>query len=153
MKNLFSLIIGLLLGGLITYYFFCSSGLTTTPPMTSTPAGLITPSEARDLSDNWTSYRKAANDSVAYGGEDNRSSWYSIDDMEYYVSYAKDSLEASGIRLYLGVDTSFDDGGLTTIFMVPTKKDSRSGVQKDITTANALDRGLAGMPPGQQYPN
>ncbi|WP_336069206.1 hypothetical protein [Mesoflavibacter sp. CH_XMU1404-2] len=152
MKNLLSLLIGLIIGALISYYFFCSSGLTTPPP-TTIPTGIITASEARNLNDNWTSYRKAANDSVAYGGEDNRSSWYSIDDMEYYINYAKDSLEANGIRLYLGVDTSFDDGGLTTIFMVPTKAGLRGNPPKDISTANALDRGTGGTPPGQGYPN
>lgn len=153
MKNLLSLLIGLIIGALISYYFFCSSGLTTPPP-TTTPAGIITANEAKQLSDNWANLRKAVNDSVAYGGEDNRSSWYSIDDMEYYVNYAKDSLEANGIRLYLGVDTSDGIGGLTTIFMVPTKSGARpASPPKDISTANALDRGTGGTPPGQGYPN
>ena len=155
MKNLFSLLIGLIIGALISYYFFCSSGVTPPPPTTTIPAGLISPSEARNLSDNWTTYRKAANDSVAYGGKDNRSSWYSIEDIEYYVNYAKDSLEANGIRLYLGGNTtSYDDGGLTTIFMVPTKSGARpASPPKDIWTADALDMGGAGVPPEQGYPN
>ena len=153
MKNLFSLLLGLIFGAAITYYFFCSSGITTPPP-TTIPSGIITANEAKQLSNNWTNLRKAANDSVAYGGEDNRSSWYSIDDMEYYINYAKDSLKANGIRLYLGVDTSVGIGGLTTIFMVPTENSTRRGSpSKDISTANALDRGTGGMPPGQQYPN
>jgi len=153
MKNLLSLLIGLIIGALISYYFFCSSGLTTTPPPTTIPTGIITASEARNLNDNWTSYRKAANDSVAYGGEDNRSSWYSIDDMKYYLNYAQDSLSANGIRLYLGVNTDEGEGGLTTIFMVPTKAGRRGNPPKDISTANALDRGTNGTPPGQGYPN
>lgn len=152
MKNLFSLIIGLLIGALITYYFFSPTGMTTPPPLTM-PSGIITPTEAKKLSDNWTNLRQQYVDSVAYEAEDNRSSWYSIKDMEYYVNYAKDSLNASGIRLYLGVDTSVGPKGLTTIFLVPTENDKRSGTQKDISTANGLDMGGAGVPPGQGYPN
>ena len=90
MKNLFSLIVGLLIGALITYYFFSPTGMTTPPPLTM-PSGIITPTEAKKLSDNWTNLRQQYVDSVAYEAEDNRSSWYSIKDMEYYVNYAKDS--------------------------------------------------------------
>ena len=153
MKNLLSLLIGLIIGALISYYFFCSSGLTTPPP-TTTPSGIITANEAKQLSDNWANLRKAVNDSVAYGGEDNRSSWYSIDDMKYYIAYAQDTLGANGIRLYLGVDSSQGSGGLTTIFMVPTQFGaSPKAPSIDISTANALDRGTNGTPPGQGYPN
>ena len=150
MKNLLSLIIGLIIGAFVSYYFFCPSGLTTAPPTSVVPKGIISPSQAQDLSDNWTTYRKAVNDSVAYKGEENRSSWYSIEDMEYYVNYAQDSLNANGIRLYLGVNTTFGDGGLTTIFMVPTQEgDTRSSPPKDISNADALDMGHNGIPPGQ----
>lgn len=74
--------------------------------------------------------------------------------MEYYVNYAQDSLNANGIRLYLGVNTTFGNGGLTTIFMVPTQEgDTRSSPPKDISNADALDMGHNGIPPGHGYPN
>jgi len=117
----------------------------------ATPSGKISASEAKTLNDNWTTYRKAANDSAA-GQDDNRSSWYSLDDMEAFIAMIKaENPNVNGVRCYLGVETSeADPKGLTTIFMVPTEDDR--GKNKDISGANGMDRGDNGNPPDANYP-
>ena len=117
-----------------------------------TPKGMITAAEAKELNDNWTNQRKAANDQAA-GKPDNRSSWYSLDDMQNFLTLIKDANpKANGVRFYLGVDTTEEDPkGLTTIFMMPTEDDGR-GENKDIPQAKGMDRGNNGEPPEAGYP-
>ncbi|WP_452224592.1 hypothetical protein [Lacinutrix chionoecetis] len=118
-----------------------------------TPKGMITAAEAKELNDNWTDLRASANETAA-GKPDNRSSWYSLEDMQNFLNQIKEeNPDVNGVRFYLGVETSEEDEkGLTTIFMVPTKDDGR-GNNQDIPEANGMDRGAGGMPPGQDYPN
>lgn len=116
----------------------------------STPSGKISASQAKTLSDNWTTFRKAANDTAA-GQPDNRSSWYSLEDMEAFIAMIKDeNSDVNGVRCYLGVDTSESEKGMTTVFMVPTKSDR--GKNKDISGANGMDMGENGNPPSASYP-
>lgn len=119
--------------------------------MPTTPRGVITPTEAQELNDNWTDLRKGANDRAA-GQSDNRSSWYSIQDLKDYIALVEDeNPDATGIRFYLGVETTKEDPkGLTTIFIIPTEE--IEGENKDIATATGLDRGTNGVPPGAPYP-
>ncbi|MGB1308987.1 MAG: hypothetical protein ACPG6B_08765 [Oceanihabitans sp.] len=119
----------------------------------ATPNGIITAAEAVQLNNDWTTYRKTANDSVAAKGEDNRSSWFSIQDLEDFLTLVKKShSDATGIRMYLGVhDVVKGDGGKTTVFMVPTKK-AGEGVNQDIPNAKGLNKGVDGNPPGAGYP-
>jgi len=160
MKNLGSLIIGLIIGALIMYFYCCkeTKDVTTVTP-TVTPRGVITPAEAKTLNSNWTNLRKAANDAVAQNKIDNRSSWYSIKDVRDYLNLVeKENSKVTGIRLYLGVDGDIAAGGKTTIFMIPTTPvgtGSRSGGDPNLDDPNGsgLDRGHAGIPPGQGYPN
>jgi hypothetical protein len=135
MKKLSYIILGIVIGALATYYF-CprtikneESGIKIVKPK-----GVITPLQAKGLSDNWTTERKRANDSAAkkHGREvDDRSAWWSLEDIENYIIYAKDQsntlgYDMTGIRVYLGVygtNTGQTKKNLTTMFMVPTGKE------------------------------
>jgi len=113
--------------------------------------GKITAEQAKNLNDNWTNLRASANRSAA-GQEDNRSSWYSLEDMQNFLNQIKnDNQDVNGVRFYLGVNiTKQDPSGLTTIFMVPTQ--NLDGKNKDIKGATGMDMGNHGDPPGANYP-
>ena len=116
------------------------------------PNGIISASEAKELNDNWTKLRAKAND-LAAGKPDNRSSWYSLEDIEAFINLIKqENKNVNGIRFYLGVQASENDSkGLTTVFMVPTEDNGKEKNQ-DIPGANGLDRGHNGYPPNAEYP-
>ncbi len=78
-------------------------------------------------------FREAAVDSAAKKqgrNKDDRSTWWSIDDIENYIAFAKnqtDSLDygITGIRVYLGVygdNAGRTKKNLSTMFLVPTVK-------------------------------
>ena len=118
----------------------------------SEPTGKISATEAEVLSDAWTKLRQNANNTAA-GQEDNRSSWYSLGDMQAFIEMIKEeNPTVNGVRCYLGVQADKDTPkGLTTIFMVPTE--DKNGKNMDIKNANGMDRGQGGIPPGIGYPN
>ncbi len=138
MKKTSLFLLGIILGALATY-FFCprlpkdeSSETKIVKPM-----GVITQAQAKELNANWTLHRKAAVDSAAQKqgrNQDDRSTWWSLADVENYLVYAKsqsDSLgyDMTGIRLYLGVygkNAGQTKKDLTTMFMVPTGKITKS---------------------------
>ncbi|UAB75316.1 hypothetical protein [Mesoflavibacter sp. SCSIO 43206] len=115
------------------------------------PQGIISAQEAQTLNDNWTNLRAKANEAAA-GQPDNRSSWYSLDDMQNFLDYIKEKNDnVNGVRFYLGVETTKEDPkGMTTIFMVPTEE--KDGKNIDIEGAEVMDRGLRGDPPPANYP-
>ncbi|AXO79070.1 hypothetical protein DZC78_01285 [Olleya aquimaris] len=118
----------------------------------SKPQGVITAKEAIELSDQWTKLRKDANDRAA-GKPDNRSSWYSLEEMETFIKMIKEENKSvNGIRFYLGVDkvSKLDQKGYTTIFMVPTEE--INGGNHDIIGANGMDRAGNGNPPQSGCP-
>lgn len=134
MKKLTYILLGCVIGGLLTYYF-CPR----TEPIVKIvkPKGVITIEQAKALNDNWTLYRKAAVDSAAreQGREqDDRSAYWDLEDVENYLAYAKkqsDSLgyTMTGIRVYLGVygkNSGQTKKDLTTMFIVPTGEKSKS---------------------------
>ncbi|AUC76223.1 hypothetical protein [Olleya sp. Bg11-27] len=117
------------------------------------PTGIITAKEAVELSDAWTKLRQDANN-IAAGQEDNRSSWFSIDDMEAFIKMIKEeNPSVNGVRCYLGVNqiSKINPKGLTTVLMVPTEE--KEGKNIDISEAYGMDRGQIGIPPGEGYPN
>lgn len=138
MKKLSYIILGFIIGAFATYYFCprqTDDGMAAAEIVK--PKGVITPGQAKTLNNNWTEYRKAAVDSAArkQGRDvDNRSTWWSIDDVENYIAYSKkqtDSLGYSitGLRVYLGVygeDAGRTKKDLTTMFVVPTIKNATS---------------------------
>lgn len=151
MMTLGILVLGIIIGGGITYLFLKNSLNSQGPGVPIVPAGVITPAQARGLDENWTTFRKTANDNAA-GKPDNRSSWYALADMENYIALTRSEQDkVNGFRLYLGVKTTeTDETGYTTIFIVPTE--NARGVNKDIPTAKVLDMGAAGHPPQANYP-
>lgn len=116
-----------------------------------TPRGIISAQEAKTLSDNWTNLRASANNEAA-GQPDNRSSWYSLEDMQNFLNYIKDNnKDVNGVRFYLGVQTAkADPKGMTTVFMVPTQE--KDGKNIDIEGADGMDDGVKGNPPSASYP-
>jgi len=136
MKNLSYIILGFIIGAVLTYYF-CPRQLEETPTRIVKPKGVISQEQAKLLNDAWTMYRKAAVDSAAQKQgrkEDNRSTYWTLEDFENYLTYAKNQSDSlgytmTGIRVYLGVygknagETKKD---LTTMFIVPTGKKALS---------------------------
>lgn len=169
MKKLGFIILGFLLGALLTYYF-CPRQIDTTEEMNIIkPKSVISVAQAKALNANWSQYREAAVDSAAKKqgrDKDNRWTHWSLDDVENYIAYSKnqaDSLgyEMTGIRVYLGVygdNAGQSKKNLTTMFMVPTGKKSHAEasmslfnfiVNDDIPTS-PLNEGHGG---GGGYPN
>jgi len=140
-KNLY-LILGFIIGAVLTYYF-CPRQIEESKPIgkIEKPKGVISVEEAKQLNDNWTNYRKKVVDSVVQRRgrkRDARSVYWDLEEVEQYLQYAKhysDSLgyEMTGIRVYLGVygkNSGPAKKNLTTMFIVPTgkKTDSKSSM-------------------------
>lgn len=138
MKKLAYIILGFIIGAVLTYYF-CPRPDDTEAMDTKIvkPKGVISVKEAKVLNTNWTDFRKAAVDSAAKKqgrNKDNRSTYWSLEDIENYLLYAKaqsDTLgyDMTGIRVYLGVygkNAGQSKKDLTTMFIVPTGKKSHS---------------------------
>ena len=135
MKNLTYIILGIIIGGLLTYYF-CPRAEQPLVKIVK-PKNVITVEQAKVLNDNWTKHRQPAVDSAAreQGREqDDRSTYWDLQDIENYITYAKKTSDSSGytmtgIRVYLGVyreNAEEDKKNLTTMFIVPTGYKSKS---------------------------
>ena len=90
------------------------------------------------------------------GKPDNRSSWWSIEDLESYIAHAKAQATdlgytLNGIRAYEGAES---DKGYTTIFLAPTghSNTERSNGNGDIPEGDILNAGGEGEPPSANYP-
>ena len=172
MRKLIQVILGVVIGALGYHFYNANLDSDKTELKTAAiikPKGVITVAEAKVLDANWTNTRKAVVDSVA-GKPDNRSSWYSLDDMRNYLDYAEhkaDSMgyDMDGVRLYLGVYSDSepkDKAGYTTMFIAPTgvkslSKSSSSIINttvssKDIQGLDPLNDGTDGIPPSANYP-
>lgn len=146
MKKLVLIILGFIIGAVLTYYF-CPRPHEVTHIDTKIvkPKGVISTNVAKELNKNWTDFREAAVDSAAKKqgrNKDDRSTWWSIDDIENYIAFAKnqtDSLDYSitGIRVYLGVygdNAGRTKKNLSTMFLVPTVK--KNTIQASINPFN-----------------
>lgn len=172
MKKLALLLIGALLGFLLCYFFFCNTVAmaddgTKPPPKPS--KGLISPADIGKFDKAFDSRHALIKSNM--GIDDNRSSWYSLDDVRKYLDYAEYQARTTtnytmdGVRLYLGVNN-----GLTTLMFVPTSSDiTQREYNKsegsmfnlnlkwqtgggDIKSLEGLDFGGQGHPPGANYP-
>ena len=170
MKNFGLLVLGLVIGAAVMY-FYCGNQLNTMEEIPiSKPNGLITPSEAKTLDLAYNIKHSVINDSLfkkSTDGGDNRSSWWKIEDIEHYIAYAKNQARENGfvmdgLRVYLGAypDTS-KETGLTTMFFIPTgyKNTSEGNMLSmpqsgggDLTGSDGLNKGQHGDPPGTNYP-
>ena len=175
MKKMFPLIVGFLLG-LVTMYWYCNhySGSHEEEIVIVKPKGVVTPAVAKNLNDNWTNKLKNAVDSAA-GRPDNRSAWWSIEDIEDYITYSRNQVdglgyELDGLRVYLGVYPGNAPNGKAdyqTMFIVPTGKRkpnmqnsessfnlfnfSLQGGGDDIEDGDPLNGGNPGKPPSGGY--
>lgn len=172
MENIIAVVIGIAIGALAMYLFRPSKGDPNAPK--AKPPGVIPSSEAKILNNEWTAKRKAANDKAA-GKTDNRSAWWSVEELQNYIDYAQNQTgqmgyTMDGLRVYLGVYPGKAPDGkadYTTLFMVPTGKKTgpssntiirtdpdaeASGTSSDIEHADALNLGSNGHPPGSGYP-
>ena len=176
MKKLALLLLGALLGFLLCYFYFYSSDVNDVdikvnsvenmvPPKPS--KGLISPTIISKLDKAFDERHNLINKGL--GIMDNRSSWYSLDDVRKYLDYAEYQAKTTtnytmdGVRLYLGVNK-----GLTTIMFVPTSSDITQGKYKskgnmfnftlkrrkgggDIKSLEGMDFGEVGDPPNANY--
>ena len=173
MKNFGSLILGIIIGAVAMYFYFSSDNLEMIDDCVLTsPKGLISPSDASALDEAYNLKHNIINDSLfkkSPDGGDNRSSWWSITDIEDYICYAKnqaseDGYVLDGLRLYLGsYPNSKEQAGLTTMFFIPTgyknKTESEGsffylpqGGGKDLGGSDGLNMGKDGNPPSANYP-
>ncbi|APY07364.1 hypothetical protein BWZ20_03190 [Winogradskyella sp. J14-2] len=163
MKKLLLLLIGLVIGIAVTYYYLSTNQ--NLEEMTK-PNGLITPTEIEALDQAYNSRHTIISDSLIKT-PDNRSSWYSIDEIESYLTYAKKQANTlgytlDGLRIYAGAHPDTKEGpGLMTMFFVPTGSKNVSegsmlttaqGGGNDIGGADGLNKGGKGDPPSANYP-
>ncbi len=175
MKRTLSYLLILIIGLLLGYYSSCLRG---DQPPTSTDAiedHLIEPETAKRWNELYrTSRYNVINESLGLTDEqlDNRSTWYSLEEIEQYIAYAKrrshelgDNL--TGFRLHLAVNPEVEvvnnqgvNVGQTTIFIAPTKstETGKAGFlnfyddhNEDNDDIEPLERGSAGDPPHDPY--
>ncbi|MDO5971007.1 hypothetical protein Q4Q35_14460 [Flavivirga aquimarina] len=140
MKKLSYIILGFIIGAVLTYYF-CPKSIDTETMETKVktaeelvrPDGAIEQDYAQKLNKNWTEYREPAVDSAAQrqGREkDNRWTEWSLEELEEYLVYSQGMADLlgykmNGVRVYLGVygeDSGPKKKNLTTMFIVPRGK-------------------------------
>lgn len=132
MKKLGPIILGFIIGAVLTYFFCPRAGdgddMNAMDVEVVKPKGVISIEEAKELNSNWTQFRKPVLDSIAErraGKEDYRWAWWSLKDIEDYIAFIKDSEgeNFTGLRMYFGAyGENASDGkkNLSTIFIVPT---------------------------------
>lgn len=129
--------------------------------MANAPKGVISSDEAKTLDQAFTARHDLISNNILKR-PDNRSSWWSLQDMKDYLAYAEAQVkelgyEMNGVRVYLGADQETKEGpGYTTAFLVPTAnipqgKDGGDG-NSDVPGADGLNGGGPGRPPSANYP-
>lgn len=124
--------------------------------------GLISPEEAKALDAQYTERYDLTSRDITKR-PDNRSNWFSLDDLEAFIAHAKKqanakNLELNGIRIYNGAYKSEDGkGGYSTVFLIPTAanslgKDGDGEGSADIQGNDGLNLGQGGDPPFANYP-
>ena len=169
MKKVIPFLLGLVIGFAICYFTkgTTESAETTETARVSPPKGLITEAEGIELNNAYTPRHRLISDSILRR-DDNRSSWWPLQDVRDYLDYAENQSRQlgytmSGVRIYLGAYPDTQEGpGYTTVFMVPigTKGTSEAAMLNlrffgdgDIPGGDGLNAGGNGQPPGGNYPN
>ena len=171
MKNFGLFILGAIIGALAVYFYCCNDdSVITDPPEIIEPKGLIKPNEAKTLDQAYNLKHRIINDSLfkkSTNGGDNRSSWWSIEEIQNYINYAENQAgelgyTMDGLRVYLGSHLdSVGQTGLTTMFFIPTGYKNTSqgsifafpqGGGMDIPGGDGLNHGGNGVPPSANYP-
>lgn len=169
MKNVSLLIIGAIIGALATYYFCPNcAGHDDTVGGIVKPAGVITPEEAKTLDIAFNTRHQLISEQIVMR-PDNRSAWWSLEDIKNYLKYAENQshelgYKMDGVRLYLGAypDTNEEGVGYTTMFFVPTGMQALSEGSSmpfhfkrqggDIPGGDGLNMAGTGNPPSANYP-
>lgn len=146
MKNFSLLVLGIIIGALATYFFCPMCGDDNTEVGIVAPKGLITPEEAKTLDQAFNSRHALISDSIVKR-PDNRSAWWSLEDMKNYLKYAENESK---------------ELGYTTMFMVPTGVENISQGNSSLFNmlppgggdipGGGLNGGDPGMPPPANYP-
>ena len=165
MKKLILLLLGIAIGVAVSYFYF--NNKPKTDPIMTKPDGVITSEEAKVLGAAFDARHRLISDSIVMR-QDNRSSWYSLQDMRDYLDYAENQAKElgynmDGVRIYLGAYPIIDQKvGFTTMFIVPTGQKATSqgnmlamqdGGSGDIPGGDGLNKGDNGDPPNANYPN
>ncbi|NRD19926.1 hypothetical protein HNV08_07695 [Winogradskyella eckloniae] len=170
MKNFGLFLLGIIIG-VLAMYFYCQSSETPAAVelQAIAPNGIISSKQASALDAGYNVKHKIINDSLfknSKNGGDNRSSWWSVEEIQNYINHAEQQTgemgyTMDGLRVYLG---SYPDAngktGLTTMFIVPTGIKNVStgsiisfqGGSHDISGADGLNVSQHGKPPGANYP-
>ena len=170
MKRLGPIILGIIIGAAAMYFYFHNDknvdGMSDTP----TPKGIITPKEIKVLTEAYNTRYDSINNTVFRGvqGGDNRSSWYSLEDLRNFLTLAEKQAgelgyTMDGVRIYPGAFPAIAERpGYSTFLFVPTGYLTKSegsmatmkqgGGNGDIPGGNGLDMGGEGSPPGANYP-
>jgi hypothetical protein len=140
MKKLSYITLGFIIGAGLTYYF-CPRITEKIETKIIKPSGVISVEEAKELSKNWTKFRKKAVDSASekQGRKvDKRSVGWSVADVRNYLDWAEVETKNLGysmdsIRVYLGVygnKQGKKNDGFSTMFMAPIgyKLNSEAGL-------------------------
>ncbi len=123
--------------------------------------GAISQKDAQQLSRNFTKFISSHSVIKTETPKFSNNAWFSISDIELYLSYAKvqafNSNEIlSGIRIYLGNYDNKGNKGNFTVFISPTidSKDKKLCPPEDDKDMNidALNFGKSGVPPYKEYP-
>ncbi len=170
MKNFGLLILGIILGACAMYFYgSIDQEEITSQSRAVAPKGIITPAQAKVLDLAFNKKHRIINDSLfkkSTDGGDNRSSWWSLEDIQSYINYAENQAgelkyTMDGLRVYLGSYPNVKgETGLTTLFFVPTGyKNTAQGSMLpmqighgDIPGGDGLNIGQQGKPPGANYP-
>ena len=170
MKNFGLFILGVIVGAVAVYFYCCQgdSDIVEAAEIVA-PKGLIKPNEADSLDIAYNLRHKIISDSLfkSVKSGDNRSSWWSLEDIQNYINYAENQAgelgyTMDGLRLYLGAYPTEDgQAGFTTMFFIPTGTLNKAqgsllftaqGGSNDIQGADGLNKGTQGYPPGANYP-
>ncbi|WP_142785793.1 hypothetical protein [Changchengzhania lutea] len=153
MKKLAYIILGLIIGAILTY-LFCPRQLDipTADTKGNKPPGVITILEAEELSANWEKNNKTEIDStidVEGPRKPMRSTMWTLKDVEDYLYYAKHQSDTigfsmTGVRVYLGnygENAERSKKNRNTMFIVPTgyKKISKGSVIPNLLNAKDED--------------
>jgi hypothetical protein len=172
MKKLVPLVLGVVLGAL-AMCFYCNKINEQTPnemTETPTPKGIVTPDEIKTLTEAYNPRYDTISETIFRGvpGGDNRSSWYSLEDLRNFLTLAEKQAQdlkynMDGVRVYLGANPALKNRpGYTTLLFVPTGNPMTSegnmlnlapqgGPGPDIPKGNGLDHGTQGDPPSANY--
>jgi len=112
------------------------------------PSKCISEDKARALQDNWVATRQPEIDR-ALGYTDAREAFYTVEELEEFLSYVKEESKKQGItnpgiRIYFG---AYDDdtSNKATVFLAPTMSDDKNSENNYLI--ESLNYGQGGWPP------